>query len=89
MNCPTCDLPMIWSDEIGDVWCSVYGTHEPWPWHREWDRQIERSNALVRTAVDDRIVSEQARYPRQIHSEYTPLCTSDPQRHTPTMKVGG
>lgn len=89
MNCPTCDNPMVWSDEIGEVWCSVYGTHEPWPWHREWDRLIEKSNTAVRTAINDRLIHKDESYSHGIHTTYTPLCTSDPQGSTPTMEVGG
>lgn len=27
MNCPTCDMPMIWSDSRERMWCSIYGDH--------------------------------------------------------------
>lgn len=27
MNCPTCDLPMAWSETHERMWCSVYGDH--------------------------------------------------------------
>ena len=27
MNCPTCDMPMVWSVTLERRWCSVYGDH--------------------------------------------------------------
>ena len=27
MNCPTCDMPTIWSTTRERRWCSVYGDH--------------------------------------------------------------
>lgn len=92
MNCPTCDNPMVWSDEIGEVWCSVYGTHERWPWPREYERMIEQSNASVRTAIDDRLYTanpQNGGCTHRIHSGLTPVCTSVPQGSALTIEVGG
>lgn len=85
MNCPTCDNPMVRHDETGEMWCSVYGTHLGWPWPREWKRMNAKSDATVKTMIDDRI----AGYPPQIHRGLTPLCTSVPQGRTETMMAGG
>lgn len=28
-DCPTCGLPMVWSEDHERVWCAVYGDHRP------------------------------------------------------------
>lgn len=30
-DCPTCGLPMTWSDDQMAYWCCVYGTHSEQP----------------------------------------------------------
>lgn len=55
-TCKHCGMPMIMNDEAGELWCSVYGTHEPWPWTREWTRSEQeaqrRTKVLVREAIN-------------------------------------
>ena len=47
-TCRRCGLPMVQSGALGELWCSVYGTHEDWPWTLERRRVAARHDELVK-----------------------------------------
>ena len=53
-TCTLCGAPMVTLDEAGELWCSVYGTHEPWPWTREWARAEQEAQRRTKVLVGDR-----------------------------------